>query len=76
LSWRRSLSFAEDELELVNHFDNNGKSDFAKEAMKFFLRFKDKLYIIPDGLSISGISKVNRPVKDETKNKMIKLIQK
>jgi hypothetical protein len=73
LSWRRSLSFSEDEKELVNHFDSNGKSDFAKEAMKFFLRFKDKLYIIPDGFSIS---KVNRPVKDDTKNKMIKLIQR
>jgi hypothetical protein len=73
LSWRRSLSFAEDELELVNHFDSNGKSDFAKEAMKFFLKFKDKLYIIPDGLSIG---KINRPIKDDTKNKMIKLIQK
>lgn len=73
MSWRRSLSFAEDEKDLVNHFDSNGKSDFAKEAMKFFLRFKDKLYIIPDEFSIG---KVNRIVKDETKNKMIKLIQK
>jgi hypothetical protein len=76
LSWRRSLSFSEDELELVNHFDNNGKSDFAKEAIKFFLRFRDKLYIIPDGLSVGSIGKVNRNVKDETKNKMIKLIQR
>jgi len=73
MSWRRSLSFAEDEEELVGHFDNNGKSDFAKEAMKFFLRFRDKLYVIPDGLSIGHISK---PVKSEVKNKMIKLIQK
>jgi hypothetical protein len=73
MSWRRSLSFAEDELELVNHFDNNGKSDFAKEAMKFFLRFKDKLYLIPDGLSINQIHK---PTKNEVKTKMIKLIQK
>jgi hypothetical protein len=70
LSWRRSLSFSEDELELVNHFDNSGKSDFAKEAMKFFLRFRDKVCIISDGFS------VNRPVKSEVKNKMIKLIQR
>jgi hypothetical protein len=72
MSWRRSLSFSEDERELVNHFDNNGKSDFAKEAMKFFLKFKDKLYIIPDGFSVNK----TQPVKNEVKNKMIKLIQK
>jgi hypothetical protein len=73
MSFRRSLSFAEDEEDLVNHFDSNGKSDFAKEAMKFFLRFRDKLYVIPDGF---GIGNVSRPVKNEVKNKMIKLIQK
>jgi hypothetical protein len=75
LSWRRSLSFAEDELELVNHFDSNGKSDFAKEAMKFFLRFRDRMFLLPDGLSINH-NYISKSVKDETKNKMIKLIQK
>jgi hypothetical protein len=70
MSYRRCISFTDDEKDLVNHFDNNGKSDFVKEAIKFFLRFRDKLYIVPDGLSVS------KTVKNEVKNKMIKLIQK
>lgn len=53
MSNRRSLSFDSDEDELLKEFDTNGKSKFAKEAIKFFIRFRDKLFIVPDGLSIN-----------------------
>lgn len=43
MSFRRSLSFADDEEELLNYFDNNGKSDIAKEALKFYRENKDRV---------------------------------
>lgn len=43
MSVRRSLSFAEDEKDLVDYFDTNGKSDIAKEAMKFYKENKDNV---------------------------------
>ena len=46
MSYRRSLSFSEQEKELLNQFDSHGKSDFAKEAMKYYIRYKSKP--IPD----------------------------
>lgn len=53
MSFRRSISFADDEEELVNYFDNNGKSDIAKQAMKFYKENKDR--VLTD--SIIGIIK-------------------
>ena len=50
MSYRRSVSFSECEKELLREFDTNGKSDFAKEAMKYYLKYKDK--IIPDEVKI------------------------
>lgn len=58
MSNRRSLSFDSDEDDLLKEFDFNGKSKFAKEAMKFFIRFRDKIFILPDGLSINHKPKV------------------
>lgn len=65
MSWRRSLSFAEGEEHLLNEFDAKGKSDFAKEAMKFFIKFKDRVFIVPDGMSINNQNqhKVNQTNK-------------
>lgn len=45
MSIRRSISFKETEDELLNFYDENGKSDIAKDAMKFYIKNKDKLII-------------------------------
>jgi hypothetical protein len=47
MSYRRSLSFSEQEKELLQYFDTNGKSDIAKIALEFYRKYKDK--VIPDG---------------------------
>lgn len=43
MSYRRSLSFSEDEKDLLNFFDNNGKSDIVKVALKFYIDNKDNI---------------------------------
>jgi hypothetical protein len=53
MSFRRSLSFADDEHMLVKEYDDNGGSRFAKEAMRFFIRYRDKMMLLPDGLSLA-----------------------
>jgi len=72
MSWRRSLSFDSDEDELLVEFDSNGKSKFAKEAMKFFIKFKDRVAILPDGLSLNHRPKV---VNNEHKKTIKSLIK-
>jgi hypothetical protein len=67
MSWRRSLSFADGEEHLLNEFDNNGKSDFAKEAIKFFIKFRDRVFIIPDGVSIQNQPKNPKMSKNNVK---------
>jgi hypothetical protein len=47
MSYRRSLSFSEQEQELLSYFDTHGKSDIVKTALDFYKRNKDK--VIPDG---------------------------
>lgn len=74
MSYRRGLSFASSEKHLVDYYDNNGKSDFAKEAMKFFIRFKDKVFI-GDG-SGSGNARESKMVEAEVRSKMSKLIKR
>lgn len=73
MSWRRSLSFAENEKDLLEDYDRNGGSKYAKYCMRFVKKFENKFFIIPDGLNITHMSK---PVKNEVKSKMIKLIQR
>jgi hypothetical protein len=74
MSWRRSLSFAEGEEHLLNEFDSKGKSDFAKEAIKFFIKFKDRVFIVSDGLSINHNSKINQ-INTISKNNVKKFIK-
>lgn len=69
MSDRRSISFDSDESEILKEFDNNGKSRFAKEAMRFFIKFRDKVFIVPDGMS-------NRHIVDIEKKKNIKSLIK
>lgn len=68
MSYRRSLSFADNEEYLLQEFDNNGKSTFAKEAMKFFLRYRDKMVI-----STNNYTPQNNI---DVKNKISKLLKK
>jgi hypothetical protein len=75
MSYRRSLSFAEYEEDLVNHYDNNGKSDFAKEAMKFYLRYKDRITILPEDISFIKRQEL-QPNNNMLENKMKKLFKK
>lgn len=72
MSWRRSLSFDSDEDELLIEFDSNGKSKFAKEAMKFFIKFKDRVAIVPDGLSLNHRPKVVNSEHKKTIKSLIK----
>lgn len=66
MSARRSLSFTEDENDLLSYFDDNGKSDIAKIALKFYIENKDK----KDGLN--DIDKLS----DSIVNKLTVLISK
>lgn len=45
MSIRRSISFKETEDTLLNYYDKNGKSDIAKDALKFYIKNKDKIII-------------------------------
>jgi len=64
MSYRRSLSFAEDEEELLKYFDSNGKSDIAKEAMKFHKEYKNRVITdtMIDLIKIIGFNKPNQEV--------------
>lgn len=52
MSWRRSLSFSSDEEDLKDDYDNNGGSKYAKESMKFFKKYKDKIIIVNDNVNL------------------------
>jgi hypothetical protein len=72
MSWRRSLSFSEHEKDLKDDYDSNGGSKYAKECMKFFKNFKDKVFIVPDGLSINHKPRV---IGNEQKKNIKSLIK-
>ncbi len=80
MSWRRSLSFANDEEDLKNDYDNNGGSRYAKDAMRFFKKYIDKICIVNDNVnsntSIYGINSNKDIVSQEVKNKASKLIKR
>jgi hypothetical protein len=69
----RSLSFKENEKDLTDYFDNNGKSDIVKEAMKFYIKNKDKIIINGLGELIPLIGN-NQPTK-QVSNSINKLIR-
>lgn len=68
MSFRRSLSFAEDEKEILDYFDNNGKSDVAKLAMIFYRDNKDKLMIddIKQVIELLNQMQINLPSQGRT----------
>lgn len=77
MSFRRSISFADYEEDLVKHYDKNGKSDFAKEAMKFYLRYRNKIAILPDSINLFKLQEIQHISKDNIiENKIKKLIKK
>ena len=79
MSYRRSLSFSEQEQELLTYFDSNGKSDIAKVALDFYQKYKDK--VIPDGfmemlkLLKSETSMTNTQNKIDIQSKFAKLVK-
>jgi hypothetical protein len=42
MSYRRTVSFAKNEKDLLEYFDSNGKSDIVKDAIKFYKENKEK----------------------------------
>ncbi|HHX70867.1 MAG TPA: hypothetical protein GX708_22800 [Gallicola sp.] len=43
MSQRRSISFGENELDLLEFFDTNGKSYIAKQALRFYRDNKENV---------------------------------
>jgi hypothetical protein len=43
MSARRSISFNDDEKELLDYFENNGKSKIVKTALQFYMNNKDNV---------------------------------
>jgi hypothetical protein len=43
MSARRSISFNEDEKDLLDYFENNGKSKIVKTALQFYMDNKDNV---------------------------------
>lgn len=82
MSYRRAISFSENEKDLLKYFDNSGKSDIVKVALKYYRDNKDK--IISDEMKIEILKLVNQlqqstiqlPKKtQEIQNKLQKLIK-
>jgi hypothetical protein len=73
MSYRRSISFSEHEVELLNFFDSNGKSDIAKEGIKKLMKNTSEL---PDALmQFFGQLKPVISVPTADKPKLSKLVK-
>lgn len=70
----RSLSFKKNEEDLANEYDNNGKSEFAKSAMKFYLTNKDKIIInsLNELVSLFGNNQNNHKQPSNSIKKMLR----
>lgn len=81
MSCRRSISFAENEIDLVKYFDDNGKSDIVKLAMRFYIKHKDN--ILSDAMKVEILKLVGsvaiipqaKSTTPELKSKFNKLIK-
>jgi len=73
MSIRRGLSFADSEIDLVEDYDNNGGSKYAKQCMKFFKMFKDKVVLVNNHASLYQKSSIN--VQYEQKKSIKSLIK-
>jgi hypothetical protein len=73
MSVRKSISFADDEDDLLQYFIDNGQSKIAKTALQFYKDNKDK--IIPEYLVnlLTNIGSIQKPITQDIQNKMIKL---
>jgi len=73
MSERRSISFDEEERELLNYFDSNGRSKIAKTAMSFYKEHKGKIFIdsIKDIIQILNVSQKPQ-INDQKIQKLIK----
>lgn len=82
MSWRRNLSFANHEKHLVNAYDNRGKSDFAKLAMNFFLKYEnliDRMVLLPDNFipiqQSNSQNNIQQPINETLKKKISKVFK-
>lgn len=73
MSIRRGLSFADCEIDLVEDYDKNGGSKYAKQCMRFFKIFKDKVVLLDNHASISHKTSIN--VNSEQKKNIKSLIK-
>jgi hypothetical protein len=77
MSKRRSISFSENELILLNYFDENGKSDLAKDALLFYKENKDN--VITDSMIkilkaiVVNNKQIEHPISPMLQDKMSKL---
>lgn len=63
MSDKRTISFGKNEGELLQYFDDNGKSDIAKTAMQFYKENKDRVLTdaIVGILKTLGLGGMNQP---------------
>jgi hypothetical protein len=67
MSYRRSISFDEDEKYLLEYFENNGKSKIVKIALKFYIENKDN--VINEGtINILKLLGMSKPIQNTTPN--------
>lgn len=57
MSYRRPLSFRNDEKYLLDEFDSNGGSKFAKEAMRYYIKYRNK--VLPDEIKVEILKLIN-----------------
>jgi hypothetical protein len=76
MSERRSLSFDENEKDLLDYYDNNGKSKIGKLALRFYKENKDKIFI-NELKDLIGLLKPtdNKPIYQQKQEKINKLIR-
>lgn len=67
MSWRRGLSFSDNEKDLKDDFDNLGKSDYVKRAMRFLKQFENRVFIVPEGMSFNTSSLIPQKPKRNVK---------
>jgi hypothetical protein len=74
MSVRKSISFADDEIELLDYFETNGQSKIAKTALQFYKENKDKIFINSIGELVGLLGK--QPNTQQNYNKPVnKLIR-
>ncbi len=75
MSERRSISFNKNEHDLLKFYDENGKSDIVKIALKFYIENKDNV-INEATLNIIKLLGGSRPTQNTSPNNNISKLKK